>query len=298
MFNKHIKRLTILSIIVLSLIIVGCTSDNDEDTTESESVAESLDYTIVGIEAGAGLMQLTEDMMEDYGLDNYTLQPSSGIAMTQALGDAIENEEPVVVTGWAPHWKLQAYDVKFLEDPRDSFGEGEVLITLARHGLQEDMPDAYEVLSNFQWSMSDIESVMLDIAQETPPEVAARDWVENNPDMVNQWIGDARDVDGDEIGLAHTPWDSEIASHNVMKVVLEDLGYDVTLTQVDFGPVFYGLAGGTIDASLSAWLPTYQDYYDDYIDEIDDLGVNLEDAVNGLVVPSYMDIDSIEDLVE
>ncbi|MYL61338.1 glycine/betaine ABC transporter, partial [Virgibacillus halodenitrificans] len=33
-----------------------------------------------------------------------------------------------------------------------------------------------------------------------------------------------------------------------------------------------------------------------YSDQFDDLGANLEGAKIGLVVPSYMDIESIEDL--
>ena len=45
---------------------------------------------------------------------------------------------------------------------------------------------------------------------------------------------------------------------------------------------------------LSKWLFIYAKYEA----EIDDLGANLEGAKIGLVVPAYMDIDSIEDLVE
>ena len=36
--------------------------------------------------------------------------------MTQALSDAIANEEPIIVTGWNPHWKFAAFDLKYLED--------------------------------------------------------------------------------------------------------------------------------------------------------------------------------------
>ena len=45
-------------------------------------------------------------------------------------------------------------------------------------------------------------------------------------------------MDGDKIKLAYVAWDSEIASHNVMKIVLEDMGYNVTLTQVEAGPMY------------------------------------------------------------
>ncbi|WP_319830099.1 glycine betaine ABC transporter substrate-binding protein [Bacillus solitudinis] len=48
---------------------------------------------------------------------------------------------------------------------------------------------------------------------------------------------------------------------------------------------------------VAAWLPgTHDAYYQDFKDDLVDLGPNLEGAKIGLVVPSYMDIDSVEDL--
>src|SRR5699024_2126165 len=78
---------------------------------------------------------------------------------------------------------------------------------------------------------------------------------------------------------------------------MEQKGFDVTVTPVDVAVVFESVANGDGDATLAAWLPiTHQDFYEQYKDDFDDLGVNLEGAKIGLVVPEYMDIDSIEDL--
>jgi glycine betaine/proline transport system substrate-binding protein len=41
---------------------------------------------------------------------------------------------------------------------------------------------------------------------------------------------------------------------------------------------------------------TSADYFNKYKDQIDDLGPNMDGAKTGLVVPTYMDINSIEDL--
>lgn len=297
MFKKRIQRLTILTIIVLPFILVGCTGDTDEDATRSESVAESLDYTIVGIEPGAGAMQLTEAAMEEYGLEEYDLQTGSGPAMTQALGTAYENEEPIVVVGWSPHWKFQTYDLKYLEDPSGVYEEDHI-ITIVREGLEEDMPEAYEILNNFYWELPEMESVMHAMSEGTEAEEAGREWVDNNQDKVSEWTDGVDEVDGNEIELAYTPWDSEIASNNVMKAVLEDMGFDVTITQVELGPMFHGVASGNSDATISPWLPLHNEFYEDLEDEFENLGTNLEGAITGLVVPTYMDIDSIEDLVE
>lgn len=284
---------------VLSLFVVGCTTDSGEEGTGSgngDSVVDALDSTITGIDAGAGVVQAAERAVEDYGLD-FNVQTSSSAAMTQALGDAIANEEAIVVTGWSPHWKFQSYDLKYLDDPQLSFGEAETINTVARLGLAEDMPEAYEILDNFYWETADIEAVMLDISEGTDPEEASRTWVDENADRVSEWTAGLDQVDGVEIDIAYVAWETEIASTNVIKHVLEDMGYDVTITQVENGPMWNAVATGNTDAIVAAWLPlTHGDFYEDFEDDIDDLGPNLEGAKIGLVVPAYMDIDSIEDL--
>src|SRR5699024_12641335 len=78
---------------------------------------------------------------------------------------------------------------------------------------------------------------------------------------------------------------------------MEQKGFDVKVTPVDVAIVFESLANGDADATVAAWLPyTHKDFYEQYEDDFTDLGPNLEDAKIGLVVPDYMDIESIEDL--
>lgn len=82
-----------------------------------------------------------------------------------------------------------------------------------------------------------------------------------------------------------------------MKHVFEDLGYEVTITPVDIAIMWQSVATGEADATLGGWLPTtHGDLYNEYKDQLVDLGANLEGAKLGLVVPSYVEADSIEDL--
>lgn len=306
MFKKNWKILALIMVLTFSVALVGCGTDDGEDGTagnddgaeEVTDLGEGLDYTITGIDAGAGVMQSTEQAIEDYDLD-LDLKASSGAVMTQSLGDAIANEEPIIVTGWTPHWKFVEYDLKYLDDPKETFGGEETINTFARLELENDKPNAYTILDQFNWETQDMESVMLDISEETDAEEAARNWVDDNQDMVDEWIDGADEVDGEEIEIAYVAWDSNMASTNVMNLVLEDMGFDVTTTQVEAGPMWAAVAGGDADAFLAGWLPvTHKDYLADYEDEVEDLGPNLEGAKIGLVVPEYMDIDSIEDLQE
>lgn len=98
--------------------------------------------------------------------------------------------------------------------------------------------------------------------------------------------------------LAYVAWDSEIASTYVVKEVLETkLDATVEMLQVDAGPMWAGVADGSADAMVAAWLPsTHASYLEQYGQNIEDLGANLEGTKTGLAVPAYMDINSIEDL--
>ncbi|MGI6142571.1 MAG: glycine betaine ABC transporter substrate-binding protein [bacterium] len=100
--------------------------------------------------------------------------------------------------------------------------------------------------------------------------------------------------------LAYVDWASESASTHVVKAVLEqELGYEVELSVLDAGPMFTGVAKGSYDGIVAAWLPeTHADYMAEFGDQFVDLGPNLEGAKIGWVVPAYVEIDSIEEMNE
>lgn len=284
--------------------LAACGNDdgNNETSTEtdtSKSVAESVDYKITGIDPGAGIMEATERAIEEYELTDWDLVSGSGAAMTAALKKAYDKEEPIIITGWTPHWKFAEFDLKYLEDPKGTYGGEEQIRTIGRLGLADDLPEAHQILSQFNWSEEDMGTVMVAIQEGEKEDVAAQNWINANEEKVAEWTAGVEKVDGDKIKLAYVSWDSEIASHNVMKLVLEEMGYDVTLTQVEAGPLWTAVADGSADASLAAWLPvTHKTYADKFEGKFEELGTSMEGVKIGLVVPHYMDIDSIEDLKE
>ena len=143
---------------------------------------------ITGIEAGAGVVQAAEQALEDYDLADWQVQTSSSGAMTTTLEQSISDEEAIVVTGWTPHWKFAAYDLKYLEDPEGTFGGAEVIQTMVRKGFEADSPAAYQIMDNFFWSADDMQSVMLEMSEGVDPEDAAANWIENNRDVVDGWL--------------------------------------------------------------------------------------------------------------
>src|SRR5690625_2328713 len=305
MMKVFLKK-TLLLVAVISLAVLtacgGSDDGNDGETEENATVNynEAVDHTITGIEPGAGITVTTEKAIEEYEeLSGWDLEISSTAAMMSELEKAIDNEDPIIITGWNPHWMFAKYpDMKYLDDPKNVYGDEEGINTLTRLGLEEDMPEAYKILDQFEWDVEDMEGIMNE-ANETGEEIEtiAEQWVEDNEDKVATWTEGVEDVDGVDFELVSTPWDSERASSGVLKVAMEQKGFNVTVTPVDVAIVFESVANGDVDATIAAWLPyTHKDFYENNKDDLNDLGPNLVGAKIGLVVPEYMDIDSIEDL--
>nr|WP_290697335.1 glycine betaine ABC transporter substrate-binding protein [Halomonas sp. UBA3074] len=150
--------------------------------------ADSFNGEIIGIDPGAGLMGLTEEVVDTYDLE-LDLRSGSGATMTAALSSAISNEEDVVVTGWTPHWMFARFDLKYLDDPENVYGGAEQIHTAVREGLEGDMPEAYAILDAFEWTPEQMGEVMLMNQEDgSDPYENAKQWVEDNQDVVEQWL--------------------------------------------------------------------------------------------------------------
>jgi len=160
---------------------------------ELAEYAERFDNRIMGIDPEAGVMARAREALEVYGLDDaFRLVEADETRMVGALENAVRRQEWIVVTGWTPHWAFSRWDLAFLDDPENVFGDTEAIHTIVRDGLSEDMPELYAVLERFAWSVRDMSRVMLWIedADGVDPYGAARRWVRNNRATVDAWIGE------------------------------------------------------------------------------------------------------------
>ena len=145
---------------------------------------------IVGIDAGSGVMLKTDEAIKDYGL-GYKLQASSGAAMTSELARAYAKNEPIVVTGWVPHWMFAKWKLRFLDDPKGVYGAAETVNSIGSKGLEAKAPDVAAFLKKFSWNSKDeIGEVMLAIQEGEKPEKAAKEWVAKHPERVSQWTAE------------------------------------------------------------------------------------------------------------
>ena len=100
-----------------------------------------------------------------------------------------------------------------------------------------------------------------------------------------------------KISIAYANWSEGIAMSYLIKVILEEHGYDVRMLNADLAPIFASLSRKKADVFMDVWLPvTMHDYMEQYGDKLEVIGNVYDNARIGLVVPEYVTIQSIEEL--
>lgn len=99
------------------------------------------------------------------------------------------------------------------------------------------------------------------------------------------------------VTLGVTPWTSTIPPTEIVKIIIEDMGYEVEETSADVSSVFMGLSRGDIDVFMDSWLPVHDNYFSEYEDDIIKLATSYEDADSGLAVPDYI-LDEVSSIPE
>lgn len=154
---------------------------------ELNAAKDKFEGHIVGIDAGAGIMGKAEDAMKAYTLD-YQLQSSSEAAMMATLKKSIDEKQPVVVTGWAPHWMFSRYKLRFLEDPKQVFGETEKIQTIANNEFSISDTVAVNFFRKFQLNSEQLGSLMGAMADaDGNEEAAVKEWMKHNQELVKSW---------------------------------------------------------------------------------------------------------------
>lgn len=156
---------------------------------ELPDYVDQLDGRIVGIEPGAGLTEATqESVFPTYGLDDagFSLATSSTATMLTELGNAIDQEEEIVVTLWRPFWANAEFNVRDLEDPEGALGETEALHFLGREGFAEDFPEVAEWIEGIQLSDEEYGALEDLVVNQHPDDPAAgvAEWLEEYADVV------------------------------------------------------------------------------------------------------------------
>ncbi|UYM04387.1 glycine betaine ABC transporter substrate-binding protein [Solicola gregarius] len=95
-------------------------------------------------------------------------------------------------------------------------------------------------------------------------------------------------------------WTDYTSMGYMWKNLLEADGYNVEIKSIpDNGPMYAAVAKGDIDMMASGWPEvTQKQYWDQYQDDLEDLDTWYDNAKLTLAVPTYTDIDSIDELAD
>lgn len=158
---------------------------------ELDKYADKFGGKITGVDAGAGVMKQTEDMIiPAYGFKNISLMSSSGPAMTAALASAVKKEEWIVITAWKPHWMFGRWDLKFLKQDEDKmvWKSGDIHI-VGQVDLETTKPELAQFLKNIYLTDAELSNLMVEV-QNSKDDVAvvAQKWMHDHPEVVDAWI--------------------------------------------------------------------------------------------------------------
>jgi len=145
-------------------------------------------------------------IVESLGLDYEVVVAGSESALLSELDQAYQNEEPILLYWYTPHWANQVYDMTEVQLPEvtdecvdaatNNEGEGyscdyapDVLYKAFSADLQDKAPEAFAFLSAMSYENSAQEEVAFAIDQDgEDPEAAAQAWVDANETVWQPWV--------------------------------------------------------------------------------------------------------------
>lgn len=167
------------------------------DATSLDQLNESEADLILGIEPGSVVMGVIYDeVIPAYGLPQKLVEgPTQG--MLDEVDKRYRNGEEFALVAWSPHWMNQRYDLRYLEDPEDAFGElndPARITTIVSEDLPQDDPVATAFIDALIFDEEQIGDLESAINEAGDPYEGARRWAEDNPEVWQPWVEAAQDA--------------------------------------------------------------------------------------------------------
>lgn len=152
-------------------------------------MADEYGNKLVGIEAGAGLTEITqEQVIPTYGLEGMDYSISSTPAMLAELKGATDAGDNIAVTLWRPHWAYDEFPVRDLEDPEGALGEAEKIHMWGSSDFEERYPTLTKLFGAFSLDdeqLFSLENMMFNSDEYADEGAAVQAWLEANPTFVD-----------------------------------------------------------------------------------------------------------------
>ncbi|MWJ27567.1 glycine/betaine ABC transporter [Halomonas sp. ZH2S] len=160
------------------------------------------DGQIHGFGAGSAASEILHDAIDNdvWGLGDWSLVDTSEVGMLSAAQDAISRKEPIVWVGWTPHWMNLELPMRYLDDPKDLFGEnnGESdVLTVMRSEFADEHPNLEAFFEGFAFTAEEQSWMIEQFGQEErDSDTVANEWIRGNLDQVEAMLDGVTSRDG------------------------------------------------------------------------------------------------------
>jgi len=157
---------------------------------------------IYGIEPGNDGNRLIQDMIDSdaFGLTDFTLVESSEAGMLSQVSRATKRNQWIAFLGWAPHPMNANFEIEYLAGGDNYFGPdfgGASVYTNVRKNYTNECKNVGKLLNNLTFTLPMENEVMGAILDgNKKPEVAAKTWLQTNPEVLNDWLKGVTTLDG------------------------------------------------------------------------------------------------------
>src|SRR5919199_2821879 len=156
------------------------------DAASLDQLNQSKADLILGIEPSSVVMaKVYDEVIPAYGLrQNLVEAPTQG--MLAEVENRYRDREEFALVAWSPHWMNQRYELRYLEDPKDAFGElndPARITTIVNEALPENDPVATAFMNALvldEDQLDDLESTINEVGE---PHEGARQWAQENRDV-------------------------------------------------------------------------------------------------------------------
>jgi glycine betaine/proline transport system substrate-binding protein len=159
--------------------------------TSIEEIPSTGVQEITGIEPGAAVTNYIDDRtIPEYGL-NIDQTNQATAAMLAELDRRYANQEPMIFPAWKPHRMNDDYDLVYLEDPLDTWdalNDPSEVTTIVNNDVPDENPDAVAFMDAIRLDEAQVVEIERDIEGGSTPDQAARNFIDNYPDVVQPWI--------------------------------------------------------------------------------------------------------------
>lgn len=137
-----------------------------------------------------------------FGTGTFEIVESSEQGMLAQVARAERQSKPVVFLGWEPHPMNANFTLTYLTGGDELFGPdlgGAEVRTNTRVGLVQECPNLGRFLTNLEFTLAMENEIMASLLDDNEaPEVAARNWLSKNPEILDSWLSGVTTLSGSD----------------------------------------------------------------------------------------------------